>query len=869
MNTIPALSSPEADPAASANGIVATKDPQQAPNLSAAFSSIQYPESSRQADDADCNTGPAARKVYNQYACIRCRRLKKKCSKELPKCANCDRQGECCQYVERKNKRKPSISHNSVSVMRLKRVRGNEEGKLHDTNTDGSNAYASASSTDNETQNDIPSIALANSQSFADNVNHRRTTSNPTGTRTLLPNDPTLPSPKSSNIRTSSLIQLPPIRPKSTGISQSAGQNDLLPPLTSYSLQQHPSSLLNTSSVNGLPNNNPLGKPSMDSNILPSIPKQLLMSHPEYLPDSISTSATSASSTSTYASYLPSCQTQYITANGISSTRKLSISVSPTSSSQRDNTFLVPSKQLLKLEGFKYTKEDVKYTGLNSLVDVPHPNSLEQDLLLLIFNKIGFIDESIFTTFMNHNSNLNFERTLHACLKLLMFLDQKVMLKKLEDFKDTGFNWNEFKPKNNEDYFASIEFFLVYTCAILITNHHAGITNSSYHKSMFTMAYSLFQRKYFPITRVQFLRLMMLFEIISLLSDSDLNTAWFIQSNLSNFSLKWNLNKSLKKKNFSGFTLSELEYKNRLFWSIFVADSLISSTLGQQPKFSLIDIDVPLPIAITKDEEARIVVQLIVINMCKIQSRISSELYTVNAKSQANTDAERFAILSALRQDADKWYNECRISLSKLPQTRQENTRNDDIVNKTNITESSDVDLQSFAAWVSQEYYYILTQLFKSSNLFPKPDTPNFTVISNATYQNTVLLQDLILSKNVPNSPLILYRFANTCFSILICIYKGMFSLAECNELFENMTKIWRSGSDDLSKECYRCVSEIRSILPAVFAETEKKDEKLKLSENSAKLLLVSIKQFSDIMDQYGFSVSVDKEFLKFCDAKE
>lgn len=53
----------------------------------------------------------------NQYACTRCRRLKKKCSKEFPKCANCRKQNEVCEYVERKNKRKrPVISSMPASA---------------------------------------------------------------------------------------------------------------------------------------------------------------------------------------------------------------------------------------------------------------------------------------------------------------------------------------------------------------------------------------------------------------------------------------------------------------------------------------------------------------------------------------------------------------------------------------------------------------------------------------------------------------------------------------------------------------------------------------------------------------------------------
>lgn len=796
--------------------------------------------------------------------------------------------------MERKNKRKSSISHNSVSIIKLKKLRSSSDRKA-DGIDDGGNPLSGSNSdsfSDSEATTDIPSILLANSQysvskhsADTTDIRHRRTISNPTklaalsGT-TFPTNDilyssaapfstpytynrgSSLPSPKSSNIRTTPTIQLPPIRQISTKINQPAGQDDQLPTLGSYSLQQSINPLVNnnTANIRGDPPNNS----ALESNILPSIPKQLMKSHLAHFSDS---SPGSPSVTSSSASYMASYQSN-ISSDEIKS-RKLSISASLSSSSQREKTFLLPSKQLLKAEDLSVLNQDTNFVRSNGLFDISPPNSLEQDLLNLIFKKMGFIDESILTTITNHNPQLDYQNTLGLLSKLLIFLDQKVMFEKLKEFKETSFNWNETSIQNRENYFASIEFLLIYTCSILVTNRQARIVNSNYHKLVFTMAYKLFQKKSFPITRVQILRIMMLFEIITLLDNSDLDTAWFIHSNLSSYSLKWELNRIMKRKNLSGVTLSELEYTNRLFWSIFVAGSLICSTLGQQPKFSLNDIDVPLPIAITKDEEARIVTQVIIINMCKIQSQIISELYVSNAKSQINNDSERFAILSALRQDADTWYNDCRVSLSRIPQLLHENKLKIEPDVRNNIDESFGMNLQAFAAWVSQEYYYTLTQLFKSSNLFPKPEIPNFTVISNATYQNTALLQDLILSKKIPNSSFVLYRFANTSLSVLVSFYKEMFSVADCRELLQNMLNIWRCGNDSLSRSCYRCISEVRSLLIPTFTDTGKENDVLKLGESSAKSLLESIHHFTEIMDQHGFSISIDNEYITSCESND
>ena len=42
--------------------------------------------------------------VAKVTSCLRCRKLKKKCNKAKPECSNCDKAGEECQYVPRKQR---------------------------------------------------------------------------------------------------------------------------------------------------------------------------------------------------------------------------------------------------------------------------------------------------------------------------------------------------------------------------------------------------------------------------------------------------------------------------------------------------------------------------------------------------------------------------------------------------------------------------------------------------------------------------------------------------------------------------------------------------------------------------------------------
>jgi hypothetical protein len=830
-------------------------------------------------------------KLYNQYACIRCRRLKKKCSKDLPTCSNCDKQNESCEYVERKNKRKSSINNNSVSVIHLKKIRKNSSSNSN-SNSDNENAiYGDHKllNSDNE-NNDIPLI-LVNDNPL--NLPHQNSNFNK---KSLPNNDSILLSPRSSTVSSNQppsptlligsnpIIQLPPIKNKSLNINQPINlENSTLPSLSLYSLQQ-------SNNINNKMNN--ITSNIIDSSNLPSVPRQLLT------PININNSNQSSFNVTfqpTFSDPLNSVRPRTCSKSSIRST-------SPTNTQKR-NTFLIPSPKINDNNNNINNKNDNNNNNNNvnntnnsntNLNKIPNPlfdlasnNSIEYDLLILIFGKIGYIDENIYSSFINPNLNENFEYNFQILLKLLIFLDQKLLIQKLSDFKNNKFNWIG-DNQSIEDYYNSIEFLLIFTCSIIISNSQNDIKDLYYAKFTFTMAYKLLQKKIHSISNIQILRLIMLLQIISLLSNLDLKISYFIQSTLSSFALKLNLNRNLKIINLDfGITLSELEYSNRLFWTIFVTDSLLSSTTGQQPNFKLNNIDVPLPIAITKDEENKIIIQNIIINMSKIQSKIISELYTANAKNETNTDSERFMILSALRQDADMWYNECRILLSKLSELNLNSISNSnsyfdsnfnftsnskDSKNLKFIDEKFKINLQNFAAWISQEYYYTLTTLFKPSNLFPKPDLPNFTVISNATFQNTIILKDLITNKILPNSNFFFSRYSNISLFLLISLIKGMFTIKDSDEIMKNLLDIWKFNSSEFSKKIYDCFLKIDIILKQEILKQQKLlllNDIFHLNDESTKLILKQLNILTTLMKNNGFLISIDIDYLRYLEFNE
>ncbi|ONH73862.1 Protein STB5 [Pichia kudriavzevii] len=686
-------------------------------------------------------------KKYNQYACIRCRRLKKRCSKELPVCSNCEKQSECCEYVERKNKRKSVSTTPSNSKIQLKKIR--ESMSANDANNSNAIEVAitknigtlsnSSSLSDNEsTKLSAPSLVVHNDPLVP---NGQVKFNDPFCPNTLNNNSNILLSPSKKSLSISppsytrnSLIQLPPIRNRALSTQSFP---DTLPPLSTYSLQnqsqgQHHHTLHNQdTSVNDLNMFN------LNLNSLPSIPRQLVSS---------SRSPNTPHSLNSF-SLNPSTEPK-----GQQQNHHLQSKLTPKLQPRPQ-----PQPQQQHTGSFSYTQSTPLFNALDS-------DDIELEIFDLVYRKL----------------DMNFL------------------------------------------------------------------------KATFTLSYKIFSLNKFPITNIQLLRLYTLMQLVILITDSNSNRGLCFYSNsiLSKYASKLSLNRSLKKSNIDNISLSEIEYTYRLFWSIFILDSMISSTTFQQPTFKLNDIDIPLPVPITKDEETRIIIQNIVINMTKIQSKLISDLYVVNPLND-NDNSQKFVILSSFRQEADYWYNECRISLSKLS----------DINNSENSNSLSYTKhLQYFATWISQEYYYTLTCLFKSSNMFPKPDEQNFTVISNATYQNTLLIRDIIINKKVPNS-LLFYRYVNTSVFLIVSILKGMYSINETKILVSTMIEIWNSKDTSLSKVSIGLVESISDLLHSQL-KIENNNEFFKPNLHifeKVKALLIALTQ---TVTKYGYLNPQDIEYL-------
>ncbi|OUM51223.1 hypothetical protein BVG19_g312 [[Candida] boidinii] len=94
------------------------------------------------------------RDEFHKYSCTRCRRLKKKCSRQKPTCYNCQRANEDCQYVDRKNKRSFNITEitmpNTNGTAATTTTTTNTTATINTLNSSNNNGNLSTASLSNE-----------------------------------------------------------------------------------------------------------------------------------------------------------------------------------------------------------------------------------------------------------------------------------------------------------------------------------------------------------------------------------------------------------------------------------------------------------------------------------------------------------------------------------------------------------------------------------------------------------------------------------------------------------------------------------------------------------------------------------------------
>ncbi|KAF7590076.1 hypothetical protein BBP40_003278 [Aspergillus hancockii] len=231
------------------------------------------------------------------------------------------------------------------------------------------------------------------------------------------------------------------------------------------------------------------------------------------------------------------------------------------------------------------------------------------------------------------------------------------------------------------------------------------------------------------------------------------------------------------------------ELSHRLFWSIYVLDRMVASSVGQLPGLFVPDIRVPLP-AVTVDEFASaqrgevssmLLVTRHVIQLRRLEGKILNAVYLrPRTEGRSLTSSDRSAIISELHYEVDNWYSDgCLISRP----------------------EAGNVRIHDTMAWLNARYYQLLMMLYYPTpfNQPPRPASHEhlLSVVQKYIHYSHVLLElrqlplnYITLARLVPPCLVFLYGFAHTTATV----FPAKQELQSCINILQRFPSGWEAA---------------------------------------------------------------------------
>ncbi|OGM42785.1 hypothetical protein ABOM_009012 [Aspergillus bombycis] len=228
------------------------------------------------------------------------------------------------------------------------------------------------------------------------------------------------------------------------------------------------------------------------------------------------------------------------------------------------------------------------------------------------------------------------------------------------------------------------------------------------------------------------------------------------------------------------------EPSHRLFWSIYVLDRMVASSVGQAPGLFVPDIHVPLPaVTVTEFASAQraeissmLLVTRHVIQLRRLESKITDAIFLrPRADVRSLTPSDRTAILSELHYAVDNWYSDgCLISRPEV----------------------SNVRIHDTMAWLNARYYQLLMLIYYPTpfNQPPRPGSHEhlLNIVQKYIHYSHILLElgqlplnYITLTRCVPACLVLLYCFGHTATTV----FSAKQEIQSCVAILQSFSSGW------------------------------------------------------------------------------
>lgn len=280
----------------------------------------------------------------------------------------------------------------------------------------------------------------------------------------------------------------------------------------------------------------------------------------------------------------------------------------------------------------------------------------------------------------------------------------------------------------------------------------------------------------------------------------------------------------------------ELEMRNRLFWSIYNMDRLLSISLGRPVSIDEMDIDVDLPKSVLEEDEFTFNTILAIIKLRQIEGTIIKKCYSIKAKKYYKE-----ASIQDIKNDLEEWI----------------------LINKPNDNESFKIiSFHGADNWFYSRYYHNLMLLYRPNYLISKPDARSLKYLSQYCVASLSCTHRLFESNLLPLNWITLYRFLNVCSTMLYCLCNLAIDLNKSKVEIDLLIEILNAFSQNwiVASKCSQVFQNIVDNIFLIFL-TSDGQEVSNINELSNDLLGAS-SAYHEILNNNSIEMSFTSMFL-------
>lgn len=488
-----------------------------------------------------------------------------------------------------------------------------------------------------------------------------------------------------------------------------------------------------------------------------------------------------------------------------------------------DENFTTETKPGTPVDDFKDFELPVQHENTNRFMLPLHQEELEPtpNFLLTILGfppslfRNSYINEPVLSKDVASKFIEAFFRHNHRSYP---FINQAAFL--------TRFGEMQFLSNFVTDY-NDFEIFMVMAIGCT-TLSRAGLMEKEDNYSKYFSAKSMrFLSQEHHVSPIDSIKMMMLLCLYSFFEPRGIHS-WNLFGLVSRAAISLGLNRG------TNADTKDNEMRNRLFWSIYNMDRLLSTSFGRPLSLDEDNIDVPLPTKQAEETEFSFRTMLSIIKLRKIEGTIIKKLYSPKAKTIYGPE-----VIRQVHEELDEWI--------KLSPNTSENLRF--------------LSFHGSHSWFLARYFHCLMLLYRPSYLVTDPDVTQLDKLSEYCLKTLSYTYKLFKANLLPLNWITLYRFLTLCSATLYCLCNWSIDFSESKQEIYLSVEILNAFSENwiFASKCSKVFQDIVDNILEISL-TAGGGEVSRVKQLSDELLGAS-SAYHQILDDNSINMSFTKLF--------